>query len=327
MYRPPFSITSEMIQRSLSIAAKAERFSSYQSLRRMPTLRRNNRIESLHSSLAIEANSLSLGQVRDVIDGKTVIGPKKEIQEVKNAYDAYSRIDRFDPYDENDLLEAHGILTRFLETESGVYRAHGEGVRDEIGNVIHIAPSERMVPTLMKQLFAWLREDEETPLLIKSCVFHYEFVFIHPFGDGNGRTARLWQTALLAKWNPLFAYIPIESRIYACQSDYYAAIAASNHAGDSTAFIEFMLKMIDEALDETLVGAGQEAKSISEQVSRLLDVLEPDIPLSANEIMKRLGVKSKETLRASYLNPAIENGLVKMTLPDKPKSKNQKYYK
>ena len=184
-----------------------------------------------------------------------------------------------------------------------------------------------MVPSLMKDLFDWLKKDKDTPLLIKSCIFHYEFVFIHPFGDGNGRMARLWHNVLLMKWNNLFEYVPIESQIHKYQEEYYESIDKSNKNGNSDVFIEFILKMIDETIDGVLSVLGQESKNISEKVNRLLEVMEPDIPLSANEIMRRLGIKSKETLRGSYLNPAIENGLIKMTIPDKPNSKNQKYYK
>ena len=327
MYNPPFTITNKMLNFSISISQKIERIFSYQSLKRMPTLRRNNRIKSIHSSLAIEANSLSLDQVKDVIDGSPVIGPQKEINEVKDAYEAYQIIEEYDGFKEKDLLKAHGIIARSIDEEYGRYRSHSEGVVDEQGNVVHVAPSEKMVPSLMRDLFDWLKKDKDTSLLIKSCIFHYEFVFIHPFGDGNGRTARLWQNVLLMKWNGLFEYIPIESHIYKYQKDYYESIDKSNKCGDSNLFIEFMLKMIDETVDEVLKSVNQEAMNISEQVNRLLKVMEPDIPLSANEIMKRLGIKSKETLRGSYLNPAIENGLVKMTLPDKPNSKNQKYYK
>ena len=327
MYKPPFTISNEMLNKSISISQKIERISSFNNLKRMPTLRRNNRIKSIHSSLAIEANSLSLDQVRDVIDGKTVIGPKKDIIEVQNAYKAYEMIESFNPFKEKDLLKAHGVIAYLIDKEYGRYRSHSEGVIDESGKVIHIAPSEKMVPTLMKDLFDWLNSDKETPLLIKSCIFHYEFVFIHPFGDGNGRTARLWQNLILMKWNPNFEYVPLESFIYKYQSEYYEAIDVSNKAGNSNAFIEFMLEMINKTLDDVLLSTSREVKNISEQVNRLLDVLDKDIPLSANEIMYRLGIKSKETLRGSYLNPAIENGLVKMTLPDKPNSKNQKYYK
>ena len=327
MYKPPFTITNTMLNYSISISQKIEKVFSYQSLKRMPMLRRNNRIESIHSSLAIEANSLSLNQVRDVIDGIAVIGSQKEINEVKDAYEAYSIIEKYDGFKEKDLLKAHSVIARSIDKECGKYRSHPEGVIDERGNVVHVAPSEKMVPSLMANLFDWLKKDKNTPILIKSCIFHYEFVFIHPFGDGNGRMARLWQNVLLMKWNNLFEYIPIESHIFKYQNDYYKSIDESNKAGNSNAFIEFMLKMIDETIDEVLNSVNHESRNISEQVNKLLEVMDFDIPLTANEIMRRLGIKSKETLRGSYLNPAIENGLVKMTIPDKPNSKNQKYYK
>lgn len=326
MYKPPFTITNEMLLRSMSITEKLGRITSFQSLKRMPTLRRNNKIKSIHSSLVIEANSLSLDQVRDVIAGKIVIGPQKEIQEVKNAYKAYEMINEFDEYSEADLLKAHGILTYLTVDESGKYRNHGEGVFNG-EQVIFVAPSQDLVPGLMNNLFNWLKNDNETPMLLKSCLFHYEFVFIHPFSDGNGRTVRLWQSVLLTKWNPIFEYIPIETRIQKYQSEYYDKIAECHKNGNSDRFVEFMLRLIDETLDEVIVNVSRETKNISDQVNRLLDVMEPDIPLSANEIMNRLGIKSKETLRARYLNPAIENGLIKMTLPDKPNSKNQRYVK
>ncbi len=326
MYKPPFEITNNMLSRTISITEKLSQISSFNSLKRMPTLRHNNTIKSIHSSLLIEANSLSLNQVKDVIDGKQVIGSQKEIQEVKNAYEAYSAIESFDAYSESDLLKAHKMLTNLIQDDAGKYRNHAEGVFDG-DKVIFIAPPADMVPNLMQNLFDWLKKDKETHLLIKSCIFHYEFVFIHPFGDGNGRTARLWQNVLLSKWNPLFEYVPIESQIQKYQSEYYRVIDNCHKAGNSNEFIEFMLKMIDEVLSEMLKTASVTAKSISVQVNKLLEVMEFGIPLSANEIMDRLGIKSKETLRATYLNPAIENGLVKMTLPDKPNSKNQKYFK
>lgn len=327
MYKPPFTITNTMLNYSISISQKIEKVFSYQSLKRMPMLRRNNRIESIHSSLAIEANSLSLNQVRDVINGIAVIGSQKEINEVKDAYEAYSIIEKYDGFKEKDLLTAHGVIARSIDKECGKYRSHPEGVIDERGNVVHVAPSEKMVPSLMANLFDWLKKDKDTPILIKSCIFHYEFVFIHPFGDGNGRMARLWQNVLLMKWNNLFEYIPIESHIFKYQNDYYKSIDKSNKAGNSNDFIEFMLKMIDETIDEVLNSVKHESRNISEQVNKLLEVMDFDIPLTANEIMRRLGIKSKETLRGSYLNPAIDNGLVKMTIPNKPNSKNQKYYK
>ena len=326
MYKPPFTITNKMLSLCISITEKVSQINNYQSLKRMPILRKNNKIKSIHSSLAIEANSLSLNQVKNVIEGKVVIGPIKEIQEVKNAYNLYSMFDKFDCYSEEDLLRAHGILTNLIDEESGKYRNHGEGVFDG-DKVIFVAPPENMVPILMKDLFNWLKNDNETPLLIKSCIFHYEFVFIHPFGDGNGRTARFWQNLLLSNWNSVFEYIPLESQIYKCQSEYYHKINVCHKNGNSNQFIEFILLMLNEILDEVLLSSQKESRHISEQVNRLLSVMDDEIPYSANELLSLLNIKSKETLRASYLNPALENGLIKMTFPDKPNSKNQRYIK
>ena len=326
MDRPPFDINIKMLQLTILITEKIGKINSFNSLKRMPILRRNNKIKSIHSSLAIEANSLSLNQVRDVIDGKLVIGPQKEIQEVKNAYKAYDLIKDFDGYSEEHLLKAHSIMTYLTHDEAGKYRNHGEGVFDG-EKVIFIAPPENLVPQLMLDLFEWLKNDEETPILIKSCVFHYEFLFIHPFGDGNGRIARLWQNVLLSKWNYIFEYIPIESQIHKYQNEYYNTIAVCHKNGNSNMFIEFMLKMINETIDEILISVEKESKNISEQVNRLLNIMEYGIPYSANELIVQLNIKTKETLRTTYLNPALENGLIAMTIPDKPNSKNQKYLK
>ena len=326
MYKPPFNITNKMLSLCISITEKVSQINNYQSLKRMPILRKNNKIKSIHSSLAIEANSLSLNQVKDVIEGKVVIGPIKEIQEVKNAYNLYNMFDKFDCYSEEDLLLAHSVLTYLIDEESGKYRNHGEGVFDG-DKVIFVAPPENMVPTLMKDLFNWLKNDNETPLLIKSCIFHYEFVFIHPFGDGNGRTARFWQNLLLSNWNSVFEYIPLESQIYKYQSEYYHKINVCHKNGNSNEFIEFILLMLNQILEKVLLSSQKESRHISEQVNRLLSVMDDEIPYSANELLSLLNIKSKETLRASYLNPALENGLIKMTLPDKSNSKNQRYIK
>ena len=324
MYKPPFDITNSMINKIIAITEKVSTILSFNSLKRMPILRKNNKIKSIHSSLTIEANSLSIKEVEDVIDGKKVLGPEKEIIEVKNAYEAYSMVEEFDGYNENDLLKAHKILTNSLLENSGKYRNHGEGVYDG-ERLIFMAPPQDIVPTLMNDLFSWLKSDKETHILIKSCVFHYEFVFIHPFSDGNGRVARLWQNVLLTKWKPFFEYVPLESQIEKYQNEYYKTISKCHKNGNSNLFIEFILKMLDETLDDVLKNINKEVNNISIQVNKLLDVMDKDIPLTANEIMKRLNIKSKETLRNSYLNPALENGLIKMTIPDKPNSKNQRY--
>ena len=324
-YEPPFEITNRMLNRVSSISEKLGRIETRRTLERQPHLRRNNRIQSVHSSLKIEANSLSLDSVRDVLNEREVIGPAKEIQEVKNAFAAYDQIDAVDPYSLDDLLRLHGVMTRLTVEESGVFRSGAEGVYRG-GVCIHIAPPPEMVPPLMRQLFDWIaaRRREIHPLILSS-VFHYEFVFIHPFRDGSGRMARLWQTALLSRWNPLFEYIPIESQIERFQDGYYDAIAVSTGEGSSTAFVEFMLDRIDEVLDRVIAqerGGGQ-----TEQVKRLLAAMEYDTPYTAAALMRLLGLKSRDALRSNYLNPAIEEGLIQMTVPDKPTSRNQRYIK
>ena len=220
MYKPPYTLTNYMMQMAISISNKLGKISYFSSLEKMPILRRNNKIKSIHSSLMIEANSLSLDQVKDIINGKPVIGIQKDIIEVKNAYEAYEKINQFDAFKEKDLLKAQGLLTKQIENESGKYRNHAEGVKD--GNkIIFIAPREDMVPKLMHDLFDWLANDNDTPILIKSCVFHYELVFIHPFSDANGRTARLWQNVILMRWNNIFEFVPIESQIIKYQNTKY----------------------------------------------------------------------------------------------------------
>ena len=326
-YVPPFSISNKMLEYVSDIVEKITKLDNNKSLDRMPILRRNNKIHSIHASLAIEANSLSFNQVKDVINGKLVLGPQKEIQEVKNAYNAYELIENFNPYSQADLKRAHGILTYLTVDESGEYRKGQEGVFD--GEVcIFVAPPPEMVYGLMNDLFRWMEDNKkEIHPLIMSSVFHYEFVFIHPFKDGNGRMARLWQNVLLSKWKSIFEYIPIESQIKKYQEDYYKAIGACHINGNCNLFIEFILKMINEVLDELLESSANEVRHISDYITKLLNVMDDGVLMSANEIMERLGIKSKETLRANYLNPAIENGLVKLAMPDKPTSKNQRYYK
>ena len=327
-YKPPYTITNKMLDYVSSIMEKIGKLDNYTNFNKMPTLRRNNRIISIHSSLAIEANSLSLGQVKDVISGRTVIGPQKEIQEVKNAYSAYEMINSVDAYSIQDLKKIHGIMTYLTIGESGKFRKGNEGVFDEKGNCIHVCPPPEQIDGLMKELFDWMKKNKETihPLIMSS-IFHYEFVFIHPFSDGNGRTARLWQNVILSKWKELFEYLPIESQIYKYQDNYYKAINNCNHKGESTEFIEFMLEMIDAVLDETITTSLAPITEVGININKLLNVLEYNVPMTANEIMDKLGIKSKETLRATYLDPAIKEGMVALTIPDKPTSKNQMYYK
>lgn len=323
MYEPPFTLTNEMVLLAASISEKAGKLSVLHPFDARPRLRRDNRIRSIHSSLAIEANSLSLSQMRSVIDGQRVIGPEKEIREVQNAYRAYEEIATLDPYNEKELLRIHGIMTKGLIPESGRYRSGGEGVFT--GNrLIFMAPPPNLVPELMGNLFEWInRKKEDIHPLILSSVFHYEFVFIHPFADGNGRMARLWQTASLSKWNSLFRYIPLESRIQDFQEGYYEAISICNGSGNSDAFILFMLHRIDEILEEILqTSPGQDKES---RISRLLAVMTRSESYTALELMGLMGLKTRKTFRENYLVPALEQGLIAMTEPDKPRSRNQKY--
>lgn len=326
-YTPPFQITNVILSYVASISEKIGKISAVSNLESKPHLRRNNRIKSIHSSLKIEANSLSLGQVRDVINGKLVLGEQKEIQEVKNAYAAYEKMGDIDPYSIKSLKEFHGIMTKYVVEESGDFRCGEEGVFNG-DKCIFMCPPARFVPGQMEELFRWMKKsDKNVHPLILSSVFHYEFVFIHPFSDGNGRMARLWHTAILAQWKPIFEYIPIESQIEKFQNDYYDAIAKCHVQGESTLFIEFMLSQIDNILDEIAGQMADGSEYMTEYLKRMLDVMEYDVPYTSSGIMELLGLKSKETFRKNYMNPALKYNLVKMTIPDKPNSKNQRYIK
>lgn len=326
-YKPPFTITNEILAYVSSISEKVGRISAISNLESKPYLRRNNRIKSIHSSLKIEANSLSLGQVRDVINGKTVLGEQKEIQEVKNAYAAYERFSEIQPFSIKSIKLFHGIMTKYVVEESGGFRRGEEGVFNG-DECIFMASPAQFVPQLMDDLFAWMKEEKNNvhPLIMSS-VFHYEFVFIHPFADGNGRMARLWHTAMLAKWKPVFEYIPIESQIEKFQNEYYEAIARCHVEGESTLFIEFMLSQIDKILDDVSAQVSEDNEQLSEYLKKLLDVMEYDVPYTSNTLMDKLGLKSKEGFRRNYLRPAIDMNLIRMTIPDKPNSRNQRYVK
>lgn len=327
-YVPPFTITNIMLDRISSIMKKIGKMDNYKELNKMPVLRRNNRIKSIHSSLAIEANSLSFDQVKDIINGKVVAGPKNEIQEVQNAYNAYLKMKEVNPYSIIDLKKIHEVLTYLTVEDSGNFRKGGEGVFDEDGNCIFVCPPPEQVDLLMNQLFDWMKnnKDKMHPLILSS-IFHYEFLFIHPFRDGNGRTARLWQNVILSHWETLFEYVPIESEIKKYQEDYYNIIQNCNSKGESTEFIEFMLKMIDEVLDTLIEGVNIQINHISIYVKKLLDVMDFEVRYTTTELMELLNMKSRNSFRENYLAPAIENGVVKMTFPNNPTSKNQTYYK
>lgn len=249
--KPPFEITNAMIDHVAEIAKLVGRLTSTNQLSANPTLRRTNRIRTIHGSLAIEQNTLTLEQVTAVLNGKQVLAPPKDIAEVKNAYDIYERLDELDPYSVDDLLTAHSIMTRGLVDESGVFRSKPVGVVDQEGHVLHFGTLPQYVPDLVMELLDWVKSSD-VHMLIRNCVFHYEFELIHPFADGNGRVGRLWHTLLLSKWNPAFAWLPVEPMIHARQPEYYAAINASNDAGESTVFIEFVLSAIKASLMDAI---------------------------------------------------------------------------
>jgi len=249
--KPPFEITNAMIDHVAEIAELVGRLTSTNQLSTNPTLRRTNRIRTIHGSLAIEQNTLTLEQVTAVLNGKQVLAPPKDIAEVKNAYEIYERLDELDPYSVDDLMTAHGIMTRGLVDESGMFRTRPVGVVDQEGHVLHFGTLPQYVPDLVMELLDWVKSSD-VHMLIRSCVFHYEFELIHPFADGNGRVARLWHTLLLSKWNPAFVWLPVESMIHARQPEYYAAINASNDAGESTVFIEFVLSAIKASLRDAI---------------------------------------------------------------------------
>ena len=249
--KPPFEITNAMIHEVAEIAELVGKLTSTSQLSANPTLRKTNRIRTIHGSLAIEQNTLSLEQVTAVLNGKQVLAPPKDIAEVKNAYEIYERLDELDPYSVDDLLTAHGIMTRGLVEESGVFRSRPVGVVDQEGHVLHFGTLPQYVPDLVMELLDWVK-DSDIHMLIRSCVFHYELELIHPFTDGNGRIGRLWHTLLLSKWNPTFAWLPVESMIHARQSEYYAAINTSNDAAETTVFIEFMLSTIKASLIDAI---------------------------------------------------------------------------
>ena len=260
----PFEVTTAILDEIAEIAELVGQVNATLGLSANPTLRRTNRIRTIYSSLAIEQNTLSLEQVTAVLSGKRVIAPPKDIAAVKNAYEIYEMMDKLDPYSVNDLLSAHGVMTGGLVEESGCFRSRPVGMVDKQGNVLHFGTLPDYVPGLVTELLDWVR-DSDFHMLIKSCVFHYELELIHPFSDGNGRIGRLWHTLLLTQWKPMFAWLPVESMIHDRQDEYYQAINRSNNEAESTAFIEFMLSAIKEALLEAVQAGNTENMSTEEQ--------------------------------------------------------------
>lgn len=320
-YYPPFHTTDKITNLVAEICEQIGRITVLSHGNLNPHLRRENRIKTIHSSLAIEHNSLSLEQVTAIINGQRILGNPNEIREVKNAYDSYEIMLELDPYSIEDLLRAHEIMMRHLINENGKFRSGEVGVYNgEV--VIHMAPPASLVSGLINDLFAWYQKSEMHPL-IKSAVFHYEFEFIHPFSDGNGRMGRMWHSLLLGKWNEIFYWLPIEELIRSRQKEYYDALGKADKEADSSSFVELMLKIILETLIETSVVGKTDSEDIGQKMLNIIG----DEELSLVEIMDRLGYSHRPTFRKNYLNPALSQGLIVMTLPERPNSPKQRYKK
>jgi Fic family protein len=291
----------------------------------VPELRRGNRLRTIQASLAIEHNSLSLEQVTAVLEGKRVLGLPREIQEVRNAFAAYEQLPSFQPYKLKHVLTAHGQLMFGLVDDAGQWRHSGVGIyRDK--QLMHMAPPASQVPRLMGDLLAWLETMPVHPL-VASCVFHYEFEFIHPFSDGNGRMGRLWQTLILSQWKADLAYLPVETVIRHQQAQYYAALSAADKASDATGFVEYMLKALLSAMQEVVEAPSRhQVGTKSELNAEQLQVLSKfDGDMSITALMNILKRTDRSKFRSQILNPLMAAGLVEQTIPEKPTSSKQKY--
>ena len=316
-YAPPYTLTSAIVCGVAKICEALGRIATEMDANAL-RLRRINRIQTIQGSLAIEGNTLDVAQITAILEGKRVIAPPRQIQEVRNAIKAYDRLPHWRADSETDLLSAHALLMTGLLDAPGQYRDAGVGVMS--GNqVIHMAPPASRVAYLMQDLLAWLTSTPEHPLIV-GAVFHYEFEFIHPFTDGNGRMGRLWQSLILSRWQSVFAQIPVESLIYEHQQAYYNAIQQSTKNTDSAVFIEFMLEMITQALPAI---TPQVSPQVSPQVEELVRVLVGE--MARAQIQAALGLSDRKSFIARYLQPALAAGLIEVTRPEQPTSRLQKY--
>ena len=311
MQKYPFQPNTEILNLVAEICELTGQLSTQSKLNNSPQLRRFNRIKTIYSSLAIEQNTLTLDPVTAVICGKRVLAPPKDIAEVQNAYEIYDRLDTLNPYSVDDLLLAHEVMTRGLVDESGSFRSGSVGVVDNHGNILHVGTLPAYVPGLVCELLDWVGNDPHH-ILIKSCVFHYEFELIHPFADGNGRIGRLWHTLMLSKWNPIFAWLPIESMIHDRQEGYYRAFNAANNTADSTVFIEFMLESIRDTMLEAAEGVTPVSPSKADKVfareSIIMDYLKENHSITNSDVRDLLHVSSATANRV--LNTMADEGML-----------------
>ena len=316
-YQPPFKITSKIIDYISRISEKIGEINSLENSLHQVKLRKENRIKTIHSSLAIENNSLTIEQITAIIEGKRVLGNPNEIQEVKNAVQTYELLLKLNPYEEKDLLKAHSLMMQDLVSHNGKYRNEGVGIFD--GNqVVHLAPPADRVPFLMADLFNWLKTSDVHPL-IKSCVFHYEFEFIHPFQDGNGRMGRLWQTVILKEWKEVFAWLPVESLIKENQSEYYNALNSSDKEADSSSFIEFMLSLLLKTIEEIIETEKKVTLKVSVKVTvnqqKIIEVIKENPFVTQDELAQTLGLSRKSIIQ--NMKKLQDNGLLKRVGADK----------
>lgn len=316
-YQPPYTITSNILSLVAQIS-EAVASANLLEIQNSPQLRRQNRIKTITGTLAIEGNTLGLEQVSAIIEGKPVRGSQKEIAEVRGAIKAYETLAQYRAHSLDDLLNAHQKMTEEILPDAGCFRSSSVGIYKS-DKVVHVAPQANRVPALMRNLLRWLQQTDAHPLICSS-VFHYEFEFIHPFSDGNGRMGRLWQTLILGQWRAIFYSLPIENTIKDNQKAYYHALASADDKADSTVFIEFMLGVILASIN-TSDPVGDLA---SDPVQKLLAVMGEDY-LSSAQIMAKVGLSHKPTFRKNYLLPALKQGRIKMSHPDTPNSPKQKY--
>ena len=316
-YNPSFTITPRQLTLVGEICERIGQWGE-RDLPLSPQLRKANRIQSIQASLAIENNSLGIEQVTAILEGKRVIGSMREIQEVRNAIECYDHLPTWKPALVEDFLAAHGLMMKALVDHAGVFRPGGVGIYRG-SQLIHMAPPAERVEHLVGDLFEWLARTDLHPL-IASSILHYEIEFIHPFSDGNGRLGRLWQSLTLSQWHAELAYLPVESLIRDHQAEYYEALGAADRLAEATLFVEFMLTIIRETLD-----TAPASDQVSDQVKSLLKAYGPDGELTADELLRRLGLRHRPTFRKNYLNPALSAGFIEMTEPNSPRSPTQRY--
>lgn len=350
VYAPPFNFTNHIVNLVAKICEQLAILSCLHQDELTLQQKRLYKAKSIHSSLAIEQNTLSLEQVTAIINGKRVFGHPVEILEVKNASVAYEQLLSYDPLSIDDMLKAHKLMMNELVTGFGHFRTTGVGVFAGT-ELIHMAPPAQKVPELISNLIDWYKGSDLHPL-VKSAIFHYEFEYIHPFADGNGRIGRMWHSLLLGKWKKIFYYMPVEELIQKRQSEYYKALSNATAMTDNSCFVEYILEVIKETLVSFTESADtdqvtdQVTDHVTDQVTakysasntklntfdklspvaKLIYVLGNDT-LSLKELMERLHLSHKPTFRQNYLTPALEQHLIEMTIPDKPKSRLQKYRK